>query len=785
MRTEPIDRFNIVVVLLASFLIAPFANAAQELESLAQPVQDEILRICLPVQYREGAAAYRNCVSAEIQSHVNDGNSSLDDLSFDEKYAIQQACAKDGSVSTEQYQNCIKTQIDQMQTIPEPALAGLSDDETYALQQSCFDAQSKLGAAAYRTCINVQLDSLAGIPAIDTRSLSTLEKNALQLRCSANTNNVANYRRCLGDEFESVTGTIPTFSTALRTTAPAVQQAAAPKTRAPAPLQAEAKVEAASQNPPTLQNNSVTAEVNSEPALAAAVSEQSLNTADSQNNTEQSIAAASGYIKQVLPRNIDPLPLNSEESRSDSEVSGDLSDNISANLAQNEPVLSEPSNSQIAHQQTVQSNTNDTATSLSVQPAEDLVISKPELVATLQQQANNPAPENENLAWAALKEKASSSWLALSEKITGLGSLGWIIIAGLLALPAALLALLSLYRRKASFIEGDNEHSLAAKAEEGMLTRRLRQEKAAKSLFHDIEDEHDIESHSSTLRSSHASQNAEHSYAYAHSSGMQSDTARIQHDQLAFENQKTQLLPPQPHARNIRWQSGFGVWLVEQPHDFRLQFSIEFLLYWMAYSDERYDPELKKRLFTARDLDEQDLIKRWVLKQDRLAFADVVCWMQTQTSQPQREQTLALLMALLIDEYSISPVQNTLLRFFADAFGIEKHALETRFEKSFGHPLPDLPRPDKSAWWAKQDDATIEYWEPQNLQSLPERTQLLAKFGLSDDADDTAVIQAFRRAARRCHPDRFSSLGNREHMLVARRFSRYEEARDLILGVSV
>ena len=224
---------------------------------------------------------------------------------------------------------------------------------------------------------------------------------------------------------------------------------------------------------------------------------------------------------------------------------------------------------------------------------------------------------------------------------------------------------------------------------------------------------------------------------------------------------------------------------MQQPAEERMQSCIEFLVYWVAYGDERYHNDLRKRLFTATELSTHDQIKRWVLKQDVMAFSDVIGWMQREASLKQLDQTLALIMALLITENGITPVQNTLLRFLSDAFNLGIGRVEKRFERAFGHDLPPMPRPDKQAWWASQTDHAAEQWDARAMANKSEREQMIARLGLQANYDEAQVIQAFRRAARRCHPDRFTDLSERERAMAEQQFAKYEQARDLLLGVSV
>ena len=240
------------------------------------------------------------------------------------------------------------------------------------------------------------------------------------------------------------------------------------------------------------------------------------------------------------------------------------------------------------------------------------------------------------------------------------------------------------------------------------------------------------------------------------------------------DDEKTEELP-----------SNFQVWLYQKPKDTQMRFCIDFLVYWMAYGDDRYEPSLKKRIFEAKKLSDNDLIKRWVLQNDIHAFAEAVAWMRKNATQAQLEETVSLLMALLITENNLTPVQNTLLRFLADAFNMGEDGIQNLFEAAFGHEMPPMPRPDRTPWWDKQESSSVARWDSRKMAELPEHEKLLIRLGLTEAHNESEIIQAFRRAAKRCHPDRFPNLSERERAMAEHRFAKFEEARDKLLGVSV
>ncbi len=735
-------------------LAASFTAAAQSdsLDSLPLAIQDEISQVCLPIQFRDGAGAYRDCVQSELALRTNGSVTVFAQLSFDDKYAVQQACAKEGGQSSQSYQTCVATQISELNQIAQPALNELSEDELYVVQQSCFNAQSTQGAAKYRQCLNGELENLRGIPAADTSNLNMLNKNALQLRCSSTASNAVQYRQCVAEQYESITGSEPNFLP----TFPAVEVV-----------------------------NQTGEEQPSTPILAEAQSpvvEQPAANDIAALNTEQSGIEANASPTTALP-NTDITNQEGSEilDESATALQAELQTTTTNTLADttNPATVAETANDTV--------NPGSQSSSLAT---EARVISRPELVETLetQEQINAQAVELEPTAQAQADssaietistpnatpmQKLEELWQKFLNTFSSMDAIGWLLIAGVLALPALLLGVFAMIRglKRSSPAVPEYTPPHDNRVDAGLHARRLRHEQDAATLFDDeMVGDHDAVTRIATKSDLQIASQRQPSAANGNAPGTENPFAS---DGYQY--------PANGEGR----QSAFGAWLLKQPEANRMEACIEFLVYWVAYGDDRYQPDLKQRLFTDTELSSHDQIKRWVLKQDVLAFADVVGWLSTNASQKQLDQCIALLMALLVTEHSITPVQNTLLRFLSDAFNIGKQQLEQRFEKAFGHPMPPVPRTDKYAWWAKQQPEFMQRWEARFMATRAENEQMIARLGLTLNYDDAQVINAYRRAARRCHPDRFTELGDRERALAAQQFIKFEQARDKLLGVSV
>jgi len=134
-----------------------------------------------------------------------------------------------------------------------------------------------------------------------------------------------------------------------------------------------------------------------------------------------------------------------------------------------------------------------------------------------------------------------------------------------------------------------------------------------------------------------------------------SDSSIERNFSYSFEDSPTEIIP--------------RTWLSKYNSEEQLSLSVEFLIYWMAYTDERYEPEMKQHLFALNDPDDHEQVKKRALNRDTRAHSETISWIQNNTSPEQREQILKLLMALLINEDAVTPVQNTMLRFLSNATG--------------------------------------------------------------------------------------------------------------------
>ncbi len=227
----------------------------------------------------------------------------------------------------------------------------------------------------------------------------------------------------------------------------------------------------------------------------------------------------------------------------------------------------------------------------------------------------------------------------------------------------------------------------------------------------------------------------------------------------------------------------FRLWLNDFPVHTQLEFAIELLIYWMAYADNRFDPESKRRILQMKDPDNRSLIKRWAFIKDAHALSDAIGFVQENTSAEQREQIIDLLMALLVNENALTPIQNNLLRFLCDAFGLGSDGLNRQYKRAYGSDIPPIPRPDKIVWWDKISGEQKLRWNARAIAIQPDiiRHRIALGQPLQGDLNKASVVASFNLAARRCHHARVGKLGAREQELMKTHMKKFETARDALL----
>jgi len=677
-------------------LLAP-ANASNILDKLDQSQQAVIDLSCTSRHFAQGPDAYRDCLLQEfalIEGGIENDSEKLDDLSFDEQYAIQRACAAEYGKSSVAYTTCTRQQLDELVLEPEPQLSAISIDEQYALSQQCFSTQSDAGVRLYRKCINTALETLKTLPLADFSERTDVQRDNIQLECSISTGDINAYRKCL-----------------LKATGIAVEQV--------------------------------------DESVSAALTTDGTSEPDTKTK---------------------PVPNSSD------------------------PVTDLPASALDKNVQTDQRQTLEAGVS-------DIVAIKPDTTAdiTAQAFADNAGADNNGDQIAAeltaadslhtMGQRAPTSSDLLTRVQTGVAALSpthWVALLAALSMPLMFFIIKPAQQKTVVSTAVPERHST-----DNHHRRRKRERSNRVS---------NKRSNISTYVPPRAPDTAADTANRDNSLDITLDET-LEDECLYLDQTFTVELPALHDQRTLTGNQSTNRaasidaefeaidnlrlinWLENFEASQQQEYAIEYLIYWVAYADNRFDPALKQRVLRMKNPDAQNLIKRWVFNKDANAFADAISFLQSQTNARQRQQILDLLMALLVTEMALTPAQNNLLRFLSDAFGIGNAGLNEQYNRAYGQLMPPIPRPDKIMWWEQLSAEQKLRWDARSIARQPDNIRYRIALGqpLQGEVVVSNVEKSFKLAIDRCDPKRVNLLGNREACLITTQGKKFVIARDSLL----
>lgn len=753
-----------------------------------------------------GSSAFVDCVTDQINSLQGVPGPNLAPLAEDEVYALRQSCfAVQTTAGVRAYRQCLNQSIASLSALPLPDYSELSLLEGNAMQLKCSSDTSSV--TDYRTCL---LDAL-GQNSTSSPSLST---------ASAQTDEAADQN----------TGTL---------SKPGDTEVSAPAdTRAPLVLAASEP-----NNTATLAGNTAAEEANTAPNPESSTEADVAGAAESPGSNADDSPATGAADEPQTPAtpaddasgnstNSAPLPQNdtTQDEQPAAAVSIAEEPATRAATAQSKPTT-QAADSTV---QAVEAEVAENSTLLDAQQAEAPSPTSPSLPSSsagaIEQADASSASADGNTAGASasseapaatasiaqqaeeaiknaagsfdfdkLKQELKQSIAQLSERVRtaadDLSEINQFVLFAALALPILLVAFWQLVRGNP-----DQQQEMAVRRQSHSGSERSSDGRSHQSRRRRTTPRQPELTPASTPVSTHTAEthwqsrlNDTAHYDLGRPSSRPANHQRSgDHAVGGMPAQELGARPNMPPSSYDLWselpadRKSLTEWLIQHEPDEQLSLAIEFIIYWMAFADERYEPELKKRIFTMDSPDDHDLIKRWVLKQDTRAFAEVVTWLQDSTTMKQGEQIITLLLALLVSENALTPSQNTLLRFLSDALGLGHERLGSIYRRAYGQPLPPLPRLDKPIWWDTQSTDQMKRWDARSVARQSLEIQFRVKLGLalSGHIDPEEMDEHFIRAVARCRPQRFDQLTHREQQLAKRQMAKFEMARDSLAEIS-
>ena len=152
----------------------------------------------------QDAAAYRSCLTNQMNQLEETEPVNLSHLPFDDKSAIEMACIYQKSQGAAAYRSCLKAQLNQLNGTVSVNLDHLPFDDKSAIEMACIYQKSQ-GAAAYRSCLKAQLNQLEGTEPANLNHLSFDDKSAIEMACIyQKSQGAAAYRICLQNQLNQL-----------------------------------------------------------------------------------------------------------------------------------------------------------------------------------------------------------------------------------------------------------------------------------------------------------------------------------------------------------------------------------------------------------------------------------------------------------------------------------------------------------------------------------------------------------------------------------------------------
>ncbi len=235
------------------------------------------------------------------------------------------------------------------------------------------------------------------------------------------------------------------------------------------------------------------------------------------------------------------------------------------------------------------------------------------------------------------------------------------------------------------------------------------------------------------------------------------------------------------------------------------------VLTWIAACDGTIAPQeygLLKKIAEQRGAGAQlhDVIE--VAKLAKPDDLEMAChFLRAHFDRGQRRSFMRLAVTMAIQDGHLTVSENHILQFLADLFDISPRGLSKLFNEIAHRPLPVPGDPSSIAWWrdreaGREAQAPQDNWGPDHRLRAPppedpssdtnqsqapppaarplDRIAALSVLGLPANASPDVIHAAFRRLAKKRHPDRFAQLGPAAVAGATEAFQKLREAYELL-----
>jgi DnaJ-domain-containing protein 1 len=152
---------------------------------------------------------------------------------------------------------------------------------------------------------------------------------------------------------------------------------------------------------------------------------------------------------------------------------------------------------------------------------------------------------------------------------------------------------------------------------------------------------------------------------------------------------------------------------------------------------------------------------------------------------------------MAIQDGRLTVGENLVLQFLADLLAISPRAFSRLFQQIARRPFPVAGDPSDPSWW-KRREAGLEAEEPPDSWGVPRtsrdsieppaappamtREEALSVLGLEEPIVAASVHAAYRKLAKKRHPDRFAPLGQAAVASATFMFERLQQAQQVVLA---
>lgn len=207
-----------------------------------------------------------------------------------------------------------------------------------------------------------------------------------------------------------------------------------------------------------------------------------------------------------------------------------------------------------------------------------------------------------------------------------------------------------------------------------------------------------------------------------------------------------------------------------------------FVLLWLAAADgslnrKSFDYLYQHHQSLPRALDRADRLLAIIAADEMQSYLLACRNLQQSLSGEESKTFLSWAIGTVSAAGRVSSAANHTLRFISDLLGYSQSELAAAWRECTRQQLPEPGDPSSVAWWEGRAAAEHSHRPAAAPGSREEACVIL---GLSGDASQAAVKQAYRRLVQSHHPDRVAAMDSLTRRAAEQRFIQVQQAYELL-----